>query len=421
MIDPHSASEPREEGASTAVQSQSTDSTSGTGFDRFTSFFKGISGINIGFQEANENTEATEDTTTDSNELVILGNHYINQQEANSYIHSLLWLSYRCGFTPIPKAVDGPQPVTFFPSLLFSKSTLTNVGNLRSLFDNDNFTSDAGWGCMIRTSQNLLANAILKLSSESNEATQLEILKLFQDDSEAVFSLHNFIRVASASPLLIKPGQWFGPNAASLSIKKLVTEIKEQDLSVEIPCVYVSENADLYDDEIEELFVSEQKSLLLLFPVRLGIDQVNKYYYKSIFQLLGSRFSVGIAGGKPSSSFYFVGYQNDEELIYFDPHLPQIVETPINLASYHTTNCNKLNIESLDPSMMVGVLLNSMADYKEFKQECIENKIIHFHPLAITSQSDSTMNQSWEEVQEDDDFVNLTIPRSEEEYVVLDE
>ncbi|CAD1810597.1 Peptidase C54 family protein [Candida parapsilosis] len=422
MTEPQPASESQQDIEENATnQPRSYDVAPGSGFERLTSFFKGVSGINMGSQEAKDDTHSTTyNMNTEQKSISILGNHFKTETEAKEYIQSLLWLSYRCGFTPIPKSADGPQPVSFLPSVLFSKSTLTNMSNLRGLFDNDNFTSDAGWGCMIRTSQNLLAIALLKLSEEHNESAQLDILKLFQDDPTSPFSLHNFIRVASSSPLLVKPGQWFGPNAASLSIKKLTIEAKKLETPGEIPYVYISENADLFDDEIEDLFNEEQKPLLLLFPVRLGIDQVNKYYYKSILQLLSLPYSVGIAGGKPSSSFYFIGYENENHLLYFDPHLPQVVEAPINITTYHTANYNKLDIEMVDPSMMIGVLLKSMDEYKEFKQDCSENKIIHFHPLVITSQQDSALNQSWEEVQEDDDFVNLTVPKSEEEFVVLD-
>ncbi|KAI5967705.1 ATG4 [Candida margitis] len=422
MLDLHSESGHQDPDNNKSDQSQSAGSVTEGGFERFTSFFKGISGVNREDEEAKENNESPEHSKANEvKNIVILGKNFNTQNGASEYMRSLLWFSYRCGFIPIPKASDGPQPVTFFPSILFSKSTLTNVGNLRSLLDNDNFSSDAGWGCMIRTSQNLLANALLKLSGKLDESTQLEILQLFQDDPSSAFSIHNFIRVASSSSLSIKPGQWFGPNAASLSIKELALEVKDRNLSHQVPCVYISENADLYDDGVEELFNKALTPLLLLFPVRLGIDQVNKYYYHSILQLLASKFSVGIAGGKPSSSFYFIGYENEQDLIYFDPHLPQVAESPINLSSYHTVNYSKLNVGQLDPSMMIGILLGTMNDYIEFKSECTENKIIHFHPLITTSHQDSTLNQSWQEVQEDDDFVNLTVPKSEEEFVVLDE
>ncbi|KAG6882739.1 hypothetical protein C0995_013906, partial [Termitomyces sp. Mi166 len=54
------------------------------------------------------------------------------------------------------------------------------------------------------------------------------------------------------------------------------------------------------------------RPVLLLIGVRLGLDGVNPIYYETIK-------SVGIAGGRPSSSYYFVGSQSDN-LFYLDPH-----------------------------------------------------------------------------------------------------
>ncbi|CAI5756144.1 unnamed protein product [Candida verbasci] len=353
--------------------------------------------------------------------LYILGNKFINLIQANNYINNLIYFTYRCGFEPIPKTIDGPQPIQFFPSIIFNKSTLINFTNLKSLFDKENFTSDSGWGCMIRTSQNLLANTLLKLNKNKDNMTE-DIINLFQDSSSCKFSIHNFIKTASESPLQIKPGQWFGPNAASFSIKNLIELSQANDANnLLIPQVFISDNCDLYDDEITILL--ELKPLLLLFPVRLGIDQVNKYYHQSILQLLSTKHSVGISGGKPSSSFYFIGYEEQEEgnveLLYFDPHFPQVYENPINVNTYRTKNYNKLKIEDLDPSMMIGILLNNVNDYLNFKKQCIEtkNKILHFHPEF---HNNDLTNQSWEEIQEvEDDFVNLNIRNDDEEFIQL--
>ncbi|KAJ7711319.1 hypothetical protein B0H16DRAFT_1817074 [Mycena metata] len=54
------------------------------------------------------------------------------------------------------------------------------------------------------------------------------------------------------------------------------------------------------------------RPVLLLLGIKLGIEGVNPVYYETIK-------SVGIAGGRPSSSYYFVGAQGDG-LFYLDPH-----------------------------------------------------------------------------------------------------
>lgn len=66
---------------------------------------------------------------------------------------SRLWLTYRSNFPPIPKSRD--------PG---ASSSMTLSVRLRSqLLDQGGFTSDSGWGCMIRSGQSLLANALVML------------------------------------------------------------------------------------------------------------------------------------------------------------------------------------------------------------------------------------------------------------------
>ena len=63
-------------------------------------------------------------------------------------------------------------------------------------------------------------------------------------------------------------------------------------------------------------------SLLLLVPLRLGLDRVNSDYLPVLVTILKHEFCLGIIGGKPMKSLYFVGTQGSD-LLYLDPHFVQ--------------------------------------------------------------------------------------------------
>ena len=56
----------------------------------------------------------------------------------------------------------------------------------------------------------------------------------------------------------------------------------------------------------------------------LTAAQVNSVYIAQLRAVLTWRQSIGIVGGRPSSSLYFIGFQH-EHVLYLDPHEVQPV------------------------------------------------------------------------------------------------
>jgi cysteine protease ATG4 len=144
------------------------------------------------------------------------------------------WMTYRSDFVPIRRSAD--------PKALQAMSLPMR---LKTQFSGDHtmFTSDTGWGCMIRSGQSLLANAlglqwfgrgkyqsrrhvevVPPLIQEtdwrrgSRQEDEKKLIRLFADDPRAPFSLHKFVE-KGASVCGKFPGEWFGPSATARCIK----------------------------------------------------------------------------------------------------------------------------------------------------------------------------------------------------------
>ena len=203
---------------------------------------------------------------------------------------SRIWMTYRSGFTAIQKSQD--------PKATATMSFRVRMQNLAS----PGFTSDTGFGCMIRSGQCILANAlqILRLGRDwrwqdhTTDATHCEILSLFADDARAPFSIHRFVE-HGAAVCGKYPGEWFGPSAAARCIQDLANKHNEAGLKV-----YVSgDGADVYEDKLKQIAVDDDgnwQPTLILVGTRLGIDKITPVYWEALKAALQMKQSIGIAG-----------------------------------------------------------------------------------------------------------------------------
>lgn len=113
-------------------------------------------------------------------------------------------------------------------------------------------------------------------------------------------------------------------------------------------------------------------AVIILVPVRLGGDEVNPLYIRPIQSLFTLESCLGIIGGKPKHSLFFVGFQ-EEKLIHLDPHYcQQVVDMKtrdFSLWSFHCMSPRKMSISKMDPSCTVGFYIRTE---EQFEQLCNE-------------------------------------------------
>lgn len=77
-----------------------------------------------------------------------------------------------------------------------------------------------------------------------------------------------------------------------------------------------SKNCGYECDETDYEVIDDQwKSLVLLIPLRLGGERMNPTYDPCLKGLLSLEQCIGIIGGKPKHSQYFIGWQG--QILYF--------------------------------------------------------------------------------------------------------
>ncbi|KAJ2691668.1 hypothetical protein GGH99_002245 [Coemansia sp. RSA 1285] len=273
------------------------------------------------------------------------------------------------------------------------------------------YTSDMGWGCTYRTCQMMLAESFSRVLlgrfwdpfrlSPLERARHGRIIEWFYDGDtpQAFYSIHTMARTATHMDKRI--GDWLGPSIGAHVIKRLSNKHPGCPLTI-----HVAIDQTVYASEVRKQGLSRYvegvdqpmwQPLLLLVPVRLGLSRLNLGYIPKIKTLFQIPQSVGLVGGKPSRSFYFIGRQGDN-LFYLDPHVTrqhvplsrsgngenggvehcdlasdsgsdtsdfELFELP-ETEEYHTTHICSMPIHRLDPSMLLGFLFNTEAEWDTF-------------------------------------------------------
>ncbi|KAJ3047955.1 Cysteine protease atg4 [Rhizophlyctis rosea] len=256
------------------------------------------------------------------------------------------------------------------------------------------FTSDVGWGCMLRSGQMMLANAFLfhelgrdwRLSRNSDRdswITYVKIMSWFLDSNTSPYSIHRIALLGKQYEKEI--GEWFGPSTISQVLCALLQSHKDSTMSL-----HIASDGVIYKDEVKKVFAAsspddgavkgKNKAVLILMPLRLGLENLNPVYYPGLKECFTIPQCVGIAGGRPNSSLFFLGTEGDN-LIYLDPHylrptadVKDITSyTQEDLSSFHCETIRVTSIGTVDPSLVIGFYCRDESDFEDL---CARSKTI---------------------------------------------
>lgn len=281
-------------------------------------------------------------------------------------------------------------------------------------------TSDVGWGCMLRTGQMLLAQALvhhrlgrswrrrIATSSSSDgggdgaaadaDPELAPILQLFWDapGQRHAFGLHSLC--TQGAPHGVVAGEWLGPWVLCKTLEAVVNS-SGQGVVVKVVAEPGGGAPQLFQEEVEALFTEQQAGgqgqqeaggagpgssqrqqcgastsgssaaapgVVVLLPLVLGVDKVNPAYLPQLMAALRWPQSLGIVGGRPGSSLYFLGHQGDDSLLYLDPHAVQDAALAEGCEStFHCTALRTMPAVNIDPSVAIGFYCRDVVELRD--------------------------------------------------------
>lgn len=203
---------------------------------------------------------------------------------------------------------------------IYSRLWFTYRKDFEPLNGNSKYTSDCGWGCMLRSAQMLIGQALLlhnfgsdwslykSLKSEQDICLYKEIICLFNDrlSANCPFGLHKLLDLADRKQTDLnspstRVGTWFGPTSVCTLMRDSLNESRHHHLLDNIR-IYVAQDCTIFKQDIIDLCSIQNGSkfipCIILVSARLGGDSINEIYVDTLKMYLEMENCIGIIGGK---------------------------------------------------------------------------------------------------------------------------
>ncbi|XP_075528147.1 autophagy-related 4b [Dermacentor variabilis] len=331
---------------------------------------------------------------------------------------SRLWFTYRREFSPIPGT---------------------------------DITSDCGWGCMLRSSQMMLAQALMthvlgrnwryrrNRQTEASDYMHRTIVRWFGDRTAdaSPFSLHKLVQMGHESGK--QAGDWYGPSSAAYILKEALEGACQTERLLWDLRIYVAQDCTIYLEDVRALCRGTRpdgtplwRSPIVLVPVRLGGEHLNATYIPCVKGMLSHPNCIGVIGGRPRHSLYFLGWQG-EKVVYLDPHYVQeavdVGKQDFPLDSFHCSWPRKMSFYKMDPSCTMGFYCKTEEEFERFVKDvkllAVPMESRHEYPVFLVSEGSCVDHTDTSETDGPDfahflqDLRENTDRSHSEEYIIL--
>jgi cysteine protease ATG4 len=344
-----------------------------------------------------------------------------------------------------------------------------NFPKIQSYKTKKNYTTDAWWGCMVRCGQMILSRGIYRLLKSKGMDTKSAIsytVPLFGNYPITKDKLHYYFHgmldkyqnlmenkedkkeiYEFYPPFSIKTlcdvgelfertaGEWFSDVIITGVFKKISEYFelfKNPKLNVKImnyqSCIEIQDILDTcfikkkYDKKNQKFirfhdqYYYYDKMGIVFVNVRVGLDKIPKDYYKGIKELFTLKECIGIIGGKTRLAYYFIGYNDDDDsLLYLDPHVTKEADKEINIVNILDKHVNKevhlLKMSKMSTAFTVGFCFRTYEEFLHMYEFWLKAKQSELPILGMVKQNivvnekdifDEDFSPTYEDKDEDD-------------------
>jgi len=323
-----------------------------------------------------------------SNKSIIIYDSLINNFNIKKIKNYFVYMSYR----------NGLYNTRFFPG------------------GKNNYSSDCGWGCMVRCCQMMLSRAFIKfrlnelIDVQEDKDIELknvkdEVIYYFYDKfisiqdihiNKSIFEMYKNILKKKINVIEIIPpysiyiltllGNCPNIHTSDHNMIKTIIKINKTLFNENIAMVhYISSvnkkkiienfcekiDSNLNEDNDDFLIYNSNKYLfkkngIVFISLRLGLQKIDTSYIEMIPKIFNNLHNnIGFVSGKKKSAYYFIGI-TENKLIFADPHFNQDQEKDEQkFPSYSINELFLMPIKEICSELTLGVTICSKSELEQ--------------------------------------------------------